>query len=102
MSMVQVQPTGEQFPVREGESVFAAAYRAGVEWPTDCFGQARCTKCHVRIVEGLEHQSPVADNEARIIRILAERRYGGDATGVRLACQLTPIGPMALELGGPR
>lgn len=84
-----VEPAGLRIEVLEGETLFDAAYRAGYDWPTICGGQARCTHCHVRLVDGEAGVSPVAtENERRLIRRLAQRLYDGEPARVRLACQL--------------
>ncbi len=56
-----------------------------------CGGNARCTTCRVRVLDGLSHLSPRNDDEARI----ATAR-GWDTT-IRLACQTHVTGDVMLE-----
>jgi ferredoxin len=87
--VANVEPAGLRIEVLEGETLFDAAYREGYDWPTICGGQARCTHCHVRLVEGEAGVAPVAtENERRLIKRLAQRLYGNEPAGLRLACQL--------------
>ena len=51
--------------LEEGESIFAAAQRAGVPIPTACVGRATCGLCRVKIVRGEEHLSPINADEKK-------------------------------------
>ena len=62
---VRVEPDGHVIPVGEGESLIEAAWRQGYDWPTTCYGQARCTACHVEVVSGGEHAAPATDGRGR-------------------------------------
>ena len=42
MRVVRVEPAGVDIPVDDGETLMAAAVRAGYRWPTVCGGQAQC------------------------------------------------------------
>lgn len=96
--VAHVEPAGVRIEVDDGETLFDAAYRAGYDWPTICGGQARCTHCHVRVVEGADDLPPVAtENERRLIKRLARRLYGDDEAGLRLACQLELCGDVTVE-----
>jgi adenylate cyclase len=53
-------------------------------------GRARCSTCRVRVTAGLEHCPPPAqDEKATLERI-------GASPGVRLACQLRPVGDISV------
>jgi 2Fe-2S ferredoxin len=80
---VSVEPSGVQFDVRPAESVIQAAWRAGFQWPTTCWGQAECGVCAMEILEGAEFLVPADKVEAARLRSLP-RRDGGNR---RLACQ---------------
>jgi 2Fe-2S ferredoxin len=67
--------------VREGETLMAAALRAGYRWPTVCGGLAECGACAVRI----------AALEAARLATLPDRRLHPDAE-FRLACRMQPNG----------
>jgi 2Fe-2S ferredoxin len=80
---VRVEPAGVEFDVRPGEAVIQAAWRAGYQWPTTCWGQADCGVCAMEILEGVELLSPAEKLEADRLRSLPRREGGGR----RLACQ---------------
>ena len=48
---VRVEPSGITLDVRDGETVMAAARRAGYRWPTICGGLADCGACALEVVE---------------------------------------------------
>lgn len=94
----RVEPAGLEIEVWDSETLFDAAYREGYDWPTICAGQAQCTHCHVRILEGIENVSPATmEKESRAIRRLAGRLYDDDPHGIRLACQLELVGDIVVQ-----
>jgi class 3 adenylate cyclase/hemoglobin-like flavoprotein len=84
------EPGGE-VPVAtcEGKTLLESALASGVPLFNDCGGQARCTTCRVRVVEG-ELPMRTAD-EAEIARML------NWPDGIRLACQLRPGKDLRVE-----
>lgn len=48
---VTLKPSGRTFPVQEGETILAAARRAGIWLPFEC-GWGSCGTCKVTLVEG--------------------------------------------------
>ena len=96
--VARVEPIGVEIEVREGETLFDAAYREGYDWPTICLGQGSCTHCHVRLLKGGEHVSPVTnEHERRGIKRLAQRLYDQEVGGIRLACQIELSGDVVVE-----
>lgn len=90
MPQVRVEPSNVAFEVAAGESIMAAAVRAGYGWPNLCGMQGECTVCFVRVLEGTESLSPVGKLEGQALPGLL-RRYPAAAAGtVRLACQAQP------------
>lgn len=96
--VARVEPAGVEIVVHPGETLFDAAYREGYDWPTICMGQGTCTHCHVRVRDGHGATVPVdSERESRAIRRLAQRLYGNDPDGVRLACHLELCGDVVVE-----
>lgn len=93
-----VVPAGVSIEVGPGETVFAAARRAGFLWPTICGGLGTCRSCYVVVREGLEHASPISDLEEEGIRALGRPVDGH----TRLACQLAVSGPLVVNRRGVR
>jgi ferredoxin len=87
---VEVEPSGRRFPIRHGESVFDAASRAGLAWPTRCFGQAQCLSCSFLVTDGAARLSPVEDKEQACLRLLDHLPTNGAQR--RMACQATLTG----------
>ena len=88
-AMVTVEPWGIMFDVRPGESVFDAAYRHGWQWPTNCYGQCRCTVCHVRVVEGADAMGAPDAGERAVLETLQQTLYRREPDVVlRLASRL--------------
>ena len=86
MRSVRVEPAGVDIPVDDGETLMAAAVRAGYRWPTVCGGQAQCGVCILKVVSSSELPPP-APLEAERLAIVPERQLWPDAV-LRLACQL--------------
>jgi 2Fe-2S ferredoxin len=94
---VRVEPAAVTFAIEPQESVIAAAWRAGFQWPTTCWGQAECGVCAMEVLEGVELLSPVGPAEARRLRALPRR----DGAGRRLACQAQVVGPGTVTVRKP-
>lgn len=94
---VRVEPDGHVIPVSEGESLIEAAWRQGYDWPTTCFGQARCTACHVEILSGGDHAAPATTDEAEALRLVPRR-----GRVLRLACRMRVTGDVIVHKRGVR
>lgn len=97
---VRVEPLGVVIEVEAGESLMAAAERAGYTWPTICKGNAQCNRCVVRVLDGggLEPYSAVELAGLRAVRWRGREEDHGE----RLACQLRAVGPAVVEQRGVR
>jgi 2Fe-2S ferredoxin len=95
MATVRVEPDGHDIAVDEDESLIEAAWRQGYNWPTTCFGQARCTACRVEVVSGEEHLTPPTGDEAEALAMIPHR-----GRSVRLACRLRATGDVVVSKHG--
>jgi 2Fe-2S ferredoxin len=96
---VRVEPSGITLDVRDGETVMAAARRAGYRWPTICGGLADCGACALEVVEcGAALPRPTTIEAVRL-NVLVERRRYPDRT-FRLACQLAPTTDLVVRKTG--
>jgi ferredoxin, 2Fe-2S len=84
---VRIEPAGVDIAVDEGESLMAAAVRAGYRWPTVCGGQAQCGVCVLTVVSSPDALPPPSPLEAGRLAVVPERVLWPDAE-LRLACQL--------------
>jgi ferredoxin, 2Fe-2S len=91
--VVRVEPAGIDVAVDDGETLMAAAVRAGYRWPTVCGGQAECGVCVLEVVTPVDLDPPAPLEAARLATV-PERALRPDATW-RLACQLR-VGPPGL------
>ena len=89
-SAVRVEPLGAVLAVDPGESLLAAAWRAGFEWPTICYGQAQCMVCRIEVVSGHDAIVPADDDEIAAMRSRLPRSQAG--THIRLACRMRLCG----------
>lgn len=83
-------PDGRSIGLPRGVSVLEASWLLGIPHASVCGGRGRCSTCRVR-VSGPPGSLPPPD--AAEARVLARIRA---AEGVRLACQLRPLGPVAV------
>lgn len=90
VTSVRVEPLGVTILVEPGETLFDAAFREGLEWPSTCYGQIECTLCATRITDGREHAKPMGEEEQHALKY----RYAGDSDprDLRLACCLELTG----------
>lgn len=88
--LVNITYPGRLVQVPRGWSVLEASRSHHIAHMSMCGGRARCTTCRVRVTSGVEHcPPPEANEQAALTRI-------GAAPDVRLACQLRPVGDVAL------
>lgn len=97
---VRVEPLGVVFDVRAGETLMAAAARAGYSWPTICKGNAQCNRCVVRVIDG-SGLLPYSAVELAGLRQVRWRITGEDHSE-RLACQLRVEGDAVVHKRGVR
>ena len=96
---VRVEPSGITLELHDGETVMAAARRAGYQWPTICGGLADCGACALEVLEGAGALPRPSTIEGTRLNVLAERRRFPDRTW-RLACQLVPDGVLVVRKTG--
>jgi len=84
---ITILPSGHQFDVTEGESVLAAARRAGYALPYSCLSGS-CGSCRARVIEGECMQG----SEARALS--AAERERGDV----LLCQAHPQSDLTIAV----
>jgi 2Fe-2S ferredoxin len=96
---VRVEPSGIVLDVVDGETVMAAARRAGYRWPTICGGLADCGACALEVVEGATTLPAPTTIEGTRLNVLVERRRHPDRT-FRLACQLVPSADLVVRKTG--
>ena len=99
-NQVYVEPGGAHFDVHPGESFIQAAWRAGYQWPTTCWGQAECGACAMEVLEGREFLSTVEPMENARLRSLPLRN-GGAAPGVPGAWSVA-VGTVTVRKPGVR
>jgi 2Fe-2S ferredoxin len=102
MARVRVLPSDVVITVGAGESILDAALREGWAWPTNCFGQARCTACRVTIVAGGDQLDAPEPEEVGVLDRLDRLDRQPDAPlRRRLACRARPRGDLTVELARP-
>lgn len=84
MAKVVSLPDNVTIDVASGETLLAAALRAGVPIAHACGGRAKCSTCRIWVLDGADALPPRGEVE----QALADRLAFGDE--VRLACQLHP------------
>ncbi len=78
----RVCPGGEIVPAREGLSLAENLLKNGVELDHSCQLQCACTTCHLYVMEGAAHLSPMEMEEEQMLR----NAQGRDEFS-RLGCQ---------------
>lgn len=83
-------PDGRSIALPRGVSVLEASWLLGIPHAAVCGGRGRCSTCRVRVSGPPGSLPPPGADEARVLA----RIRAGD--GMRLACQLRPLGPVAV------
>jgi len=91
MVKITSDPDKVEFEVGGGETLLSAGLRAGVAFAHACGGRAKCSTCRIWVESGLASCSDRTDVES----LMAERL--GFPDNVRLACQLKPLGDLAVR-----
>lgn len=81
---------GQVMPMLPGATVLETLRAHGIPHASVCGGRARCTTCRIRVARGLEILPEPAGLEAAALKRI------GAADGVRLACQIRPIGDISV------
>ncbi|MCK0516702.1 2Fe-2S iron-sulfur cluster-binding protein [Williamsia sp. DF01-3] len=100
--VVRVDPGEHDIEVRAGESLIEAAWRAGYQWPTLCYGMGTCTACQCEVLDGLDNLSPRTEAEEHMLGDLGRRKRRANPRRVRLACQLFLTGDATIRKPGVR
>lgn len=96
---LRVEPSGIEIEAHDGETVMAAATRAGYRWPTVCGGQADCGVCALEVVDAPAPLPEAGADEAQRLAGLPERRMHPDRS-YRLACRLVPVDGLVVRKRG--
>jgi 2Fe-2S ferredoxin len=96
---VRVEPSGITLELHDGETVMAAARRAGYRWPTICGGLADCGACALEVLDGGAALPTPTTVEGMRLNVLVERQRYPDRT-YRLACQLVPTADLVVRKTG--
>lgn len=95
---VTVLPSQVCFDVLEGETVFQAATRNGMRWPSICGGCCECGICYMVVEKGAAALSePLQEETAR----LAIGMKSGEPRA-RLACRTQVRGEVTVRRSGVR
>lgn len=82
MPMLTVQNLSDlKVKADEGQTLLEALQAAGIDWMHACGGKGRCTTCRIIVKQGMEHISPLTENELRY------RNNGRLKENERLTCQ---------------
>lgn len=96
---VRVEPSGIELEAEPGETVMAAALRAGYRWPTVCGGQAECGVCALDVLAApVPVPVPVSEEAERIAQLPELRLYPDRA--YRLACRLVVVDGLVVRKRG--
>ena len=85
-------PGGNAVSVPVGLSVLEASRWAGIAHESVCGGRGRCSTCRIRVLKGAIALPLPDELEQRTLRRIQA------PPDVRLACQLRPVGDLAIEL----
>lgn len=95
---IRVTPSDVSFDVQEGETVYAAAVRKGIRWPSICHGDAECGICYMVVTEGAENLSEKSTQEADRLALGLKAKE----PRARLACRTRLTGEVVVERRGVR
>jgi uncharacterized 2Fe-2S/4Fe-4S cluster protein (DUF4445 family) len=91
--MIRIAGAQHPVPAAAGETVLAAAQRAGIDIVATCGGRGRCRSCRVKVLKGSPPPAGISD-----LVQLGDDEVG---EGYRLACQFTLSGEVELQIAPP-
>ncbi|MFQ6115594.1 MAG: FHA domain-containing protein [bacterium] len=91
--VVTFKDLGKSFAMKQGQTVCDVAEKNGIELNTECHAGI-CGSDPVRIVSGKENLNELGDEEKETIEYLC----GLDSAECRMACMVTPKGPVEVEI----
>ncbi|MDP6271801.1 MAG: ASKHA domain-containing protein [Alphaproteobacteria bacterium] len=91
--MIRFAGAQRPVPATAGETVLAAAQRAGIDIVATCGGRGRCRSCRVKVLKGSPPPAGISD-----LVQLGDDEVG---EGYRLACQFTLSGEVELQIAPP-
>src|ERR1043165_3100620 len=95
-SDITFHPAGQTITADVGSTLLDAALDNDIDLPHECGGNCSCTTCHVTILSGGNHLSPIEEPEAYRLQFAEDRTPES-----RLACQaLLQGGPIIVEIRG--
>jgi adenylate cyclase len=83
-------PSGRVVEIVPGLSVLEASRFAGIPHASVCGGRGRCSTCRIRVVGDAAGMPAASVDERKVLERV------GAAPDVRLACQLRPLGDLAV------
>ncbi len=92
-SVITVLPQGQRLICGADDDLLTALQAAGIALESVCGGAGTCGKCRVCILEG-ETGAPTPQEEELLTAAQLER-------GMRLACQVRPLGDLCIEVPQP-
>lgn len=98
---VRVEPSGIEWEAEDGALLMQSARDAGLWWPNQCDMQCRCAGCFITVLEddaGALSEMGRTEREA----LLEQRGRNALDQPVRLACQVSVHGPVAIRKTGVR
>lgn len=95
---VRVLPSNVVVEVADGESVFAAACRQGLRWPSICHGDCECGVCYMLVESGAENLSAKSSMEADRLSLGMK----ANDSAARLACRCEVHGDVTVVRRGVR
>jgi ferredoxin len=90
---VRLEYGGDVIPATRGQRLLDAILQAGIDHRHICGGRGFCTSCRVEVVAEAEGLSAVS--------ALERERLGPEAGRLRLACQTTLQGSVAVRVPKP-
>lgn len=95
---IRVLPSGVTFHVADDESVFAAATRQGVRWPSVCQGDCECGVCYMVVEDGADRLNSRSRQEADRLALGLK----ANEPRARLACRTHLHGDVTVSRRGVR
>ncbi|MGD2186300.1 MAG: ASKHA domain-containing protein [Desulfobacterales bacterium] len=90
---IRITFEGQSYSAERGQTVLEALISNGFILRSDCGGKGRCGKCRIKIrASDPTSLSPPSEGEQKILG------QKGLAAGYRLACCITPLGDVSLEI----
>jgi ferredoxin, 2Fe-2S len=91
LTQIKLAKTGQIIEVEEGANLMQSLLDAGLPVASSCGGDAVCSKCHIKIIDGAANLSQETSDEKELKEVNDVHK------SERISCQTQVLGPITID-----